>query len=73
MCIEMQCAGNKAAKPRVNPAPDLVQNMLGMASVGAKDNTAAFVLAENNTADDAAAALCRCRRHPRLHVSLCQV
>lgn len=34
------------------------------------DNTAAFVLAENNTADDA--ALFR-RWHPRLHVSLCQV
>lgn len=38
---------------------------------GAKDNTAAFVLQENNTADDAA-ALCHCCR-PRSHVSLCQV
>lgn len=43
----------------------------GNSVCGAKDNTAAFVLEENNTADDA--ALCCCCRHPRSHVSLCQV
>lgn len=37
---------------------------------GAKDNTAAFVLKENNTADDA--ALCH-RCSPRSHVSFCGV
>ena len=43
---------------------------------GAKDNTAAFVLEENNTADDAALCCrhrCCCRHRPRSHVSLCQV
>lgn len=41
---------------------------------GAKDNTAAFVPEENNTADDAALCRRRCRRcRPRSHVSLCQV
>lgn len=39
---------------------------------GAKDNSAAFVLAENNTADDAAALCYRCC-HPRSHVALSNI
>lgn len=48
------------------PCAECVENSV----CGAKDNTAAFVLKENNTADDA--ALCR-RCCPRSHVSFCQV
>lgn len=48
------------------PCAECVENSV----CGAKDNTAAFVLKENNTADDA--ALCRCSC-PRSHVSFCQV